>query len=54
MIKDELNLFNTSEANYISKQLDKISIDSLSAYTKQKQLEYRHQIGILNCNTVSI
>ena len=37
-IKDELNLFNTSEANYISKQLDKISIDSLSAYTKTKIL----------------
>lgn len=37
-IKDELNLFNTSEANYISKQLDKISIDSLSAYTKTKTI----------------
>lgn len=37
-IKDKLNLFNTSEANYISKQLDKISIDSLSAYTKIKTI----------------
>lgn len=38
-IKDKLNLFNTSEANYISKQLDKISVHSLSASTKAKTIE---------------